>query len=114
MNEHNRRKKRRNQRARVDEESEEDELRGCGINEFHLRGIRVKWQLLSAASAAVLGGKTAKTCSHTYQALPQLKCVPGGKASDFLSTLLPQHLPLSQALWQAERRAWLSKNTLVR
>lgn len=35
----------------------------CGINEFRLRGV--KWQLLSTASAAVLGGKKRQRCAHT-------------------------------------------------
>lgn len=42
---------------------------GSGINEFHLQGIRVKWQLLSTAFTSVLG--RAETCSHT-SGLPQV------------------------------------------
>lgn len=44
-------------RGRINSEKEkqrEQEL-GSGINEFHLEGICVKWQLLSSAFTAVLG-----------------------------------------------------------
>lgn len=44
-------------RGRINPEKEnqrEQEL-GSGINEFHLQGISVKWQLLSSAFTAVLG-----------------------------------------------------------
>lgn len=71
---------------------------GGGINEFHLRGIGVKWQLLST------GCPWEETCSHTYQALPQLERVRRGKALNSPSTFLPFSLlpsSLPQALWQA-------------
>lgn len=57
-------------RSRINSEKEkqrEHEL-GSGINEFHLEGISVKWQLLSRAFTAVLekligGGWCRKICT---------------------------------------------------
>lgn len=58
-------------RGRINSEEEkrrEQEL-GSGINEFHLEGIGVKWQLLSSAFTAVLGEADwhRKICQHTHR-----------------------------------------------
>ena len=57
-------------RGRINSEKEklrEQEL-VSGINEFHLEGISVKWQLLSSAFTAVLGKADwwRKICPYTH------------------------------------------------